>query len=71
MNEEKFEQLKKDVAYANMEGLVEEGKQLLLFRNGEEAIQALRNNQIPNIIWDEECEKRYLEMLNKESGATE
>jgi SpoU rRNA methylase family enzyme len=71
MNDKEYEQLKKDVNYANMEGLIPEGKELLVFRNTEEAIQALRDNKIPNIIWDEECEKRYLDMLNKESGATE
>lgn len=71
MNEEKFEQLKKDVNYANSEGLVQEGKQLLLFKNSEEAIEALRNNAIPGIKWTEDDEKKYIEMLKKESGATE
>lgn len=71
MNEEQFNQLQKDVDYANLEGLVPEGKQYTLFRNSEEAIEALRNNKIPGVMWDEECERKYLDMLLNNDNATE
>lgn len=70
MNQEQFDQLEKDVNYANLEGLAPEGKQYMLFRNSDEAIKALRNNEIPGVKWDEECERKYLEMLSN-NNATE
>lgn len=67
MNNERFEQLKKDLAYAKMEEIIPSNKDYKLFRNSEEAIQAIRNNQIPGINWTEEHEQKYIDQLNKEA----
>lgn len=71
MNNKEFEQLKKDVNYAHMEGMIPEGQQILLFKNSDEAIKAIRNNEVPGIVWTEKQEEEWLKMLQEESGATE
>lgn len=77
MEDNKYEQLKKDVNYMNEEQLVPEGAQLRVYRNADELIQAIRNNEIPNIPWTEEDEVRYqLELtlehkLEETSGSIE
>lgn len=71
MNDDKFEQLKKDVDYAKAEGFIPNNQQFLLFRNSDEAIQAIRNNSVPGITWTKEDEEKWLKHINEESGATE
>jgi len=59
MKEVRFEELKKSVNYLNEEGFAGENKQFIVFRNAEEAIKALRNNEIPNVPWTEEDEQKW------------
>jgi hypothetical protein len=71
MKDKKFEQLKKDINYAHLEGFIPEDQQFLLFRNPEEAIQAIRDNKIPGINWTSEDEDKWIQELKDESNATE
>ena len=58
MEKKKYEQLQKDVTRLNEEHLI--GNQSIkLFANAEEAIQAIRNNEIPGITWGPEEEEKY------------
>jgi hypothetical protein len=59
MNEERFEELQKKVNYLNDEGFAGEGKKFILFRNGNEAIEAIRSNKVPGITWDAEQEAKW------------
>lgn len=59
MNDAEYEKLKKDINYMNEEGMVPEGKQLLVFRDPEDAINAMRRNEIPGMIWTEENEIKF------------
>jgi hypothetical protein len=61
MNNEKFKQLKKYINYAELEGMIPSNQQFLLFRNSDEAIQAIRNNEVPGIVWTEKDEEKWLE----------
>jgi hypothetical protein len=71
MNNDKFEQLKKDLNYAKMEGMLPDNKQFILFKNSDEAIEAIRNNAVPGITWAEEDEQKYIDLLNKEARGTD
>lgn len=71
MNDKEFDQLKKDVNYAHMEGMLPSNTQLLVFKGADEAIAAIRNNEIPGVVWTEECEKEWIKKLQEESGAAE
>lgn len=65
MNDEYYEQLQKTVDYLENEGFAEEaGVSFKLFRNAEEAIAAIRNNEIPGVEWTEECEQKW-QMQNR------
>lgn len=59
MEEDKYEQLKKDVTRLNEEGFVPEGKHLHVYKNADELIEAIRNNQVPGIKWTEEDEAKW------------
>jgi len=61
MDQERFENLEKKVDYLNAEGFAGEGKQFMLFSGADAAIEAIRNNQVPGIIWDEESERKWNE----------
>lgn len=59
MDNERFEQLGKDITRLNEEGFVPEGKELRLFRTADDLIEAIRNNEIPGIPWTEEDEAKW------------
>ena len=61
MNNERYEQLENTINYMNEEGFVPEGKQLMVFRNTDELIEAIRQNHIPNIVWTKDDEKKWVE----------
>jgi glutaredoxin-related protein len=67
MNDDKFEQLKKDLNYAKMEGMLPNTKEFVVFRNSDEAIEAIRRNEVSGITWTEEDEQKYIDLLNKET----
>jgi len=67
MNKEKYEQLKKDINYLTAEGFVPPNKKLTLFENGEEAMLAIRNNQVPGIVWTTQDELQYQKYLKLQS----
>jgi len=59
MEDKRFEKLEKDVNYLNEEGFAGEEQQFILFRNADEAIEAIRKNQVPGISWNEDDEARW------------
>lgn len=61
MDDTRYEQLKNTINYMNEEGFVPEGKQLMVFRNTDELIGAIRQNLIPDIMWTKDDEKKWVE----------
>lgn len=59
MENNKYEQLQKDVNRLNQEGFVPEGQQLRVFRNADELIEAIRRNEVSGITWTEEDEAKW------------
>lgn len=66
MEDERYQDLEKSVNYLNDEGFAGEGKQFMLFRSADEAIEALRNNQIPGVNWTPEDERKWQEQIHLE-----
>ena len=58
MEEEKFDRLKKEVVYINEEFLTG-NQEARLYRNADELINAIRNNEVPGIPWTEEDERKW------------
>lgn len=56
--DEQFEQLKEDVEYINDEFLIG-NQQALLFRNVEDAIRAIQNNEVPGVKWTAEDQAKW------------
>lgn len=56
--DEQFEQLSKDVEHINEEFLIG-NQQALLFRNVEDAIKAIQNNEVPGVQWTEEDQAKW------------
>lgn len=59
MDEERFNELEKKVNYFNEEGFVGGNRQLMLFKNSNAFIEAIRSNKVPGIKWTEEDEKKW------------
>ena len=70
MNNEEYKKLEQQIDILNKEFLIG-GYKAKLYKNGEEFIQAMRRNEIPEIPWTELDEQKYQleEQLNKDGEA--
>jgi len=65
MEDERYKELEKHINHYNEEFLIDD-QQLMLFRNADDAIAAIRSGQIPGVSWDENQEQKYQELLHLE-----
>jgi hypothetical protein len=63
MDIENFENIKKKIDYAKLEGIIPEEVQVVFFENADQAIEAIRSNKIPGIKWDQSCEDKWTDLL--------
>lgn len=60
MKDTDYKKLKeKELPYIEEEFLLDDSKQLLLFRGADEAIAAIQRNEIPGITWTSENQRKW------------